>query len=276
MPSLHHSSKRGFTLTELTVVVLIVFVLGMILYPVFGRPRRSHIHGSPQSNQKQVALGFLQYIQDYDEQFPPGIGYTKEIAYVNGKPNLAQPAWQSWGPDRALPDGRIIPGLLSPYMRSNALFLDELSHRNQNPQHPRLEYMYNDLLVGIKQGNITGLNVTVLSVGAENRLENVGHAHTPSTQGHKATFNIRGGCDAEHGASIGEARVRHQGGANFAFTDGHLKWFKGGADDRVFFPPRESASIGAVDARTKQQIGPKPGTDMVFQGRQYDATFHVK
>lgn len=71
---------RAFTLLEAVVVVLIVCILAAILYPVYFRATN---HGGTrpvcQSNLKQIALGFKQYIQDNGEKYPPvavaGSGY---------------------------------------------------------------------------------------------------------------------------------------------------------------------------------------------------------
>lgn len=283
MPLSHHHSRHGFTLTELTVSALIVFVLGIVLYPVFTKPRGSR-QSSCASNQKQIALGFLQYIQDYDECFPPAAQFV-DLRLLPNKPS-APPyvVLQSWGPDRKLPDGRIIPGLLSPYLKSNRLFFDpqreapagKRYEAKYNPDVFTLYYMYNDLLHGIKQSTVNAVSRTVLTTDAEDRFGNAGHALASNSGPHEAKFNRKGGCDAGKGASIGRARLRHVNGANFAFTDGHVKWYKGGVDDPVFFPPRESASVSAVDSRTKQRIGPQPGGEMLFGGRKYEATFHVK
>src|SRR3954469_10299371 len=62
---------RGFTLIELLVVIAIIAILAAILFPVFARARENARRSSCQSNLKQIALGFKQYTQDYDEKYPP-------------------------------------------------------------------------------------------------------------------------------------------------------------------------------------------------------------
>src|SRR4051812_23910212 len=62
--------KRGFTLIELLVVIAIIAILAAILFPVFGRARENARRSSCQSNLKQIGLGILQYVQDYDEKYP--------------------------------------------------------------------------------------------------------------------------------------------------------------------------------------------------------------
>ena len=62
--------KRGFTLIELLVVIAIIAILAAILFPVFARARENARRASCQSNEKNIRLGFKQYIQDYDELWP--------------------------------------------------------------------------------------------------------------------------------------------------------------------------------------------------------------
>jgi prepilin-type N-terminal cleavage/methylation domain-containing protein/prepilin-type processing-associated H-X9-DG protein len=62
--------SNAFTLVELLVVIAIIAILAAILFPVFGRARENARRTSCQSNLKQVGIGLLQYIQDYDEKMP--------------------------------------------------------------------------------------------------------------------------------------------------------------------------------------------------------------
>src|ERR1700749_3137570 len=62
----------GFTLIELLVVIAIIAILAAILFPVFAKVREKARQTSCLSNQKQLGLGIMQYVQDYDEAFPCG------------------------------------------------------------------------------------------------------------------------------------------------------------------------------------------------------------
>jgi len=62
--------ERGFTLIELLVVIAIIAILAAILFPVFARAREKARQSSCQSNLKQVMTGVLMYVQDYDEAYP--------------------------------------------------------------------------------------------------------------------------------------------------------------------------------------------------------------
>lgn len=63
--------RKGFTLIELLVVIAIIAILAAILFPVFARAREKARQTSCLSNVKQLGLGFLMYMQDYDETFVP-------------------------------------------------------------------------------------------------------------------------------------------------------------------------------------------------------------
>jgi prepilin-type N-terminal cleavage/methylation domain-containing protein/prepilin-type processing-associated H-X9-DG protein len=71
--SFNRSTRKGFTLIELLVVIAIIAILAAILFPVFAKAREKARQTSCASNLKQLALGFAQYVQDYDERFPSGV-----------------------------------------------------------------------------------------------------------------------------------------------------------------------------------------------------------
>ena len=62
--------RSGFTLIELLVVIAIIAILAAILFPVFAKVREKARQITCISNEKQMALGVIQYIQDNDEHYP--------------------------------------------------------------------------------------------------------------------------------------------------------------------------------------------------------------
>ena len=79
--------RKGFTLIELLVVIAIIAILAAILFPVFAKVREKARQSTCASNEKQLGLAMLQYVQDYDEKFPadfdqgrtPNINWGQEI-----------------------------------------------------------------------------------------------------------------------------------------------------------------------------------------------------
>src|SRR5579871_2778355 len=82
-------TRRGFTLIELLVVIAIIAILAAILFPVFAQARESARKISCLSNVKQITMGALMYVQDYDETLngpavkSPGCGKAPASPYSN-------------------------------------------------------------------------------------------------------------------------------------------------------------------------------------------------
>jgi len=98
----------AFTLIELLVVISIIAILAAILFPVFARARENARRSSCQSNEKQIGLGILQYIQDYDERWP-----SKELggSVPNGPAENNSP-----------PNGLVWCEQIYPYVKSTQIF----------------------------------------------------------------------------------------------------------------------------------------------------------
>lgn len=72
---LHQSylvSRRAFTLIELLVVIAVIAIIAAILFPVFQKVRENARRTACVSNQKQLGLALMQYVQDNDETYPYG------------------------------------------------------------------------------------------------------------------------------------------------------------------------------------------------------------
>ena len=63
-------SRKAFTLIELLVVIAVIAILAAILFPVFGRAREASRRSVCQSNLRQIAQGFLLYLDDWNGTYP--------------------------------------------------------------------------------------------------------------------------------------------------------------------------------------------------------------
>ena len=79
-----NSAKKAFTLIELLVVIAIIAILAAILFPVFARARENARRSSCQSNLKQIGIGAMQYVQDYDEKYPMAYYYKNDTGGSGG------------------------------------------------------------------------------------------------------------------------------------------------------------------------------------------------
>jgi prepilin-type N-terminal cleavage/methylation domain-containing protein/prepilin-type processing-associated H-X9-DG protein len=208
----------GFTLIELLVVIAIIAILASILFPVFARARENARRSSCSSNLKQIGLGVLQYTQDYDERFP--------IYYSTGAaPNVG---WAD---------------TLQPYLKSLQIYQCP-SESRQAPTSDATQPGYSDysingmlcstvagsIVVSHSQAELTQPSLTVMN------MDDYSYNGTMAEWGCLGVLN---GCisittttpDFAKFINLpnGEA-IRHLGGQNFSFTDGHVKWYKG-ADD---------------------------------------------
>jgi len=69
--------RDGFTLVELLVVIAIIAILTAILFPVFNKARAKARQTTCTTNQRQIALGLLMYVQEHDEVLPPSTDWMK-------------------------------------------------------------------------------------------------------------------------------------------------------------------------------------------------------
>jgi prepilin-type N-terminal cleavage/methylation domain-containing protein len=68
--------KKAFTLIELLVVIAIIAILAAILFPVFAQAKLAAKKTTSLSNQKQINLGVILYVNDNDDTYPRNDGCT--------------------------------------------------------------------------------------------------------------------------------------------------------------------------------------------------------
>lgn len=227
--------RRGFTLIELLVVIAIIAILAAILFPVFAQARAKARQTMCLSNQRSLGTAFMMYVQDYDETFPP-------TDY-----NAGGQRW-TWFQ------------LVDPYIKGG------LSGSGLNKNQRKSIFVCPDIDAGLadptwisRSGGVPPGRRAVLSYGTNVYLMPRGRGLTPprvpavmslAAIGTPTSLvmlgpnlgtlpDINGRDDGSYSRrSIHEqgyilARMRHSGGANFTFADGHAKWFKAPEDYRV-------------------------------------------
>ena len=104
--------KKGFTLIELLVVIAIIAILAAILFPVFQKVRENARRSSCQSNEKQLALGVIQYVQDSDEAYPvqPEPNGTNSYDYQQNWVYTVQPYIKSYDVFKCPDDSHKVSG----------------------------------------------------------------------------------------------------------------------------------------------------------------------
>jgi len=210
--------RKAFTLIELLVVIAIISILAAILFPVFARARENARRASCMSNLKQLALGMMMYTQDYDEKFP---NYVGDTSFYTGPGSKARSAGWAY--------------TLQPYVKSLQILqcpstTTTFSHDSGTAGYT--EYAENIYLSfnpttsafqGINLATLTQPPLTVmLSDYIPNCSENwTGGNKTSSTLGTPGKL-----ADLYYNPTNGYLVARHLDGANFAYTDGHVKWSK--------------------------------------------------
>ncbi len=215
--------RNAFTLIELLVVIAIIAILAAILFPVFGRARENARRSSCQSNLKQLGLSVEQYKSDYDSYFPiqkgaaPAAGvwegvqpYVKSLQLLQCPSEVTPP---NSNPDAAPYKPAPLNNGFSDYF-FNASLTNGAGGRNDS----ELEQPALTILVGDGTADTSGNQLPYIN-GSRNGFECGGviwKNTSPNCNDASAFFHML----------APTAAVRHLEGANYAFTDGHAKYYK--------------------------------------------------
>jgi len=205
--------KRGFTLIELLVVIAIIAILAAILFPVFARAREKARQAACQSNLKQLALGVAMYAQDWDE-LNPGC-YRDTTAAARGPVSGSSTYWY-W------------EDMIYAYVNNDQIYLCPSKRSGWTA------YAANDWAMNGDHDNPGTALADIPKPAEEIALYDGVHR----TCGRPHGWRIDGNgpnkwCYAYPAVdetkfpgdnSYAKDRSRHNGGCNYAFVDGHVKW----------------------------------------------------
>jgi prepilin-type N-terminal cleavage/methylation domain-containing protein/prepilin-type processing-associated H-X9-DG protein len=151
---MHMSNRQkrpdGFTLTELLVVIAIIAILAALFLPGFGRAKAQAKTVVCLSNQKQLSLAWLLYIEDNKQSLPPNTGYMGP--WTPGGPSWVL-GWLENNPDFDWPDNTNVVylqnGLLSPYLASTVPLW-------RCPSDPSSSWIYGQFLPRVRSYSMNG------------------------------------------------------------------------------------------------------------------------
>jgi prepilin-type N-terminal cleavage/methylation domain-containing protein/prepilin-type processing-associated H-X9-DG protein len=242
--------RAAFTLIELLVVIAIIAILAAILFPVFAQAREKARAITCISNEKQLGLSTMMYVEDYDEVYPNG---SEFLTYGTGS--------QDW------PCGWA--GQVYPYVKSVGVFkcpddapVDVVSYcYNSNLGEAS---WYNGSVSGVPEASMAAPSTTVMfcevTGNAANTIEGFAYddqaieqnldASSPAGYGSyyvAGSGNPNGWWGGWEGGDYAtgwmqntnkavdnpagfptQDPARHSDGSNFAFADGHAKWMMAG------------------------------------------------
>lgn len=227
--------RRAFTLIELLVVIAIIAILAAILFPVFAQAREKARQSTCTSNQKQVGIAVLQYVQDYDETFPSSnFKSPTGVSGNSGYQLLLDPYVKAGTTAGSLVDKELsvwvcpnykafFPGTTaesrpsSSYAANRTLFPAFSHFETAHGVLSDIQYPSQRVLFAEGEGTryYTDGNDTGVNDGANGTPIPAG---TPGTGTGATLF------DGNQGYVF--SRTRHSGGSAYLFADGHSKWFK--------------------------------------------------
>ena len=187
----------GFTLIELLVVIAVIAVLAAMLFPVFARAREKARQTKCLSNLRQIGLALDMYCADHDDTYP--------------LPSHIAPAPYFW------------EDALHPYLRNEQVLRCPSVDRRADP-FIRWDYGWNRRLPGL------------LLAGSLMRDEIVNPSGTIIMADGGGTYVVvTNPSDPHPDAAHWQTDPRHNGGANFLFADGRVRWMKPEATEKPEF-----------------------------------------
>jgi len=254
---MNRERATGFTFTELLVCIPCVLVVLIMLVPAVREAKEKAKDARCRSNVRNLAMGMMLYLNDFDGHFPAAgkCGRNLENDWTWGGNVVPLPQTDPEKCQRV----QIEKGVLWPYVMGMARvgpygepgakgMRDEwCSSPDKNPylcptagpvgRKRGLSYSMNARLeVSEAGGAVVGVRISEIK-GPSRKILLVDESDLTLNDGY---FDAKG----EENKSP-EVHLKHNGGANMAFCDGHVAWLEKkralkimGADSDHFFPSR--------------------------------------
>jgi prepilin-type processing-associated H-X9-DG protein/prepilin-type N-terminal cleavage/methylation domain-containing protein len=236
--------KKAFTLIEILVVIAVIALLAGILFPVFAQVREKSRTITCLAHMKQMGTAIQMYVQDYDETYPVIHTYPDGN---HGGPKYAK-------------DIVFYTELIHPYTKSSQLKCPHIPVYQNIDKKFTTGYIMNNqvgkvLLDGIDRGRVeiigSSLNavylpsMSVLLTECKTGRMVIDHPDSPFPN-FPNLFGVEEILNIAKGEPDGG--IRHSGGSNYVFCDGHVKWYK----PDIFFDFKASVSGNAPTFRVRQ------------------------
>lgn len=198
---MYNRSKRGFTLVELLIAISILAILAGILLPVLQQSRRKGRQQVCASNMRQDMIAIRAYVDDYDDEWPD------------------ETAWKEW------------------YYEGNvSLMCPDLRLRDAPPEGGIPGYSMNSAFInGTEFFTSRSTGNTVVTKRASRNDSTVLFPSTTVALVETVISRSYTNCYDPYlevdPYPYGQPEIwkRHNGGCNYAFCDGHVKWYAPGA-----------------------------------------------